>query len=81
MSDDLHKLEIIRLLSYFFNEDKEKCIKWLSCPSLEFGGHSPTHLIKAGKAKTVLDHVRKSVFEYSWPEGEEFDQVDDRLMH
>lgn len=71
---DLHKLEIIRLLDHFFDKDKQKAIRWLSCPSLEFGGHAPVHLIKSGKEKIVLDYIRKAVFEYDWPD---FDDIYD----
>jgi hypothetical protein len=78
MSDDFNKLEIIRLLDFFFDGDKVKCIQWVSCPSLDFGGHSPNGMIKSGKSKEVLDHVRKVVFEYSWPEdceGKDFEKL------
>jgi hypothetical protein len=64
---DLKKLEIIDLLSKFFEEDKVKALQWLSCPNLELGGVRPSVLIKAGKEDMVLNHVRKHVYQYIWP--------------
>jgi hypothetical protein len=60
---DKTTIEIVTLVTKFFNNDYEKVALWMRLDNLNFGGISPNKLISWQKGHKVLQFVRDALGE------------------